>query len=1248
MSGEGGDNSRFDDKIISPSGYTWQGSTPTPYSILTECTNWCILERYNLNPILYAESMIHWRYRYTNMKYPNTPIILKTPLRLAAPFVLTALLLTSCDNPFIPPSPAEGEVKTEVKTKVTRTDDGSVITTTRDSKGNITGRALFISSSTTSIPDRAYFNRALTRISFPPSLSSIGKEAFARNRLKSVTIPHSVKSLGESAFADNDDIEEVTLSQDLLNSNPNAFPARVTFKDDNGSIITPNSVVEKITTADGSTITTTKTAEGKIISRALVISSSVTSINPEAYRNKGLTSVTIPPSVISIGASALRDNNLTSVSIPIEVRSLADFAFAGNSELTEVTLSQYLLNRARTNIFPPGVIFKDHDGNPITRNPVVEKITTADGSTITVTRNAEGRIFSKNLTVRSSLTSIADTAYRNMGLTSLTIPPDSQLISIGASAFRDNSLTSVSIPVRVRSLGDFAFAGNSGLTEVTLSQALFIDTNGNAFPESTAFKTHGGGEMEKLKDGSVIITQKSAYGNVMSKELYISSSVTSIEDNAFEDKGLTSLTIPSSVTSIGASAFRSNTFKQVLIPVSVTFLGDFAFADGITHTEFTLSQALLRASNRNAFPTYTAFKTHGGSEMEKLRDGSVITTRKNSSGTVIDKELYIPSSVTSIGDHAFSDDNLTSVIIPSSVTSIGDSAFSDNNLTSLTIPSSVTSIGSFAFFDNNLTSVIIPSSVTSLGYQAFANNSSLTEVILSQALLLGTTGLFDTNSDPFPASAAFKTHGGSEMEKLADGSVITTTTRKNSSGTVIDKQLYIRSSVNEILDNAFRGANLTSVSIPSSVKYIGDEAFFDNNLTSVTIPSSVTSVGHRAFAGNSGLTEVILTQALLLDTSSDAFPASAVFKTHGGGEMEKLADGSVITTLKNSSGTVIGRTLHISPSAASIEDHAFKDKGLTSVTISHSVTSIGRSAFSGNNLTSVTIPTTVTSLGDFAFAGNSGLTEVILTQALLLDTNDNAFPASAVFKTHGGGEMEKLADGSVITTTTRKNSSGTVIDRTLHISPSAAFIEDHSFKDKGLTSVTIPASVTSIGRSAFSGNNLTSVTIPTSVTSLGDFAFAGNSGLTEVILTQTLLLGTNDNAFPASAVFKTHGGDEMEKLTNGSFITTQKDSSGTVISRTLHISPSAAFIEDHAFKDKGLTSVTIPASVTSIGRSAFSRNNLTSVTIPTSVTSLGDFAFAGNNGLTEVILTQDLLNKTTTNAWPAGVIFKDHSGNIIK
>jgi len=56
--------------------------------------------------------------------------------------------------------------------------------------------------------------------------------------------------------------------------------------------------------------------------------------------------------------------------------------------------------------------------------------------------------------------------------------------------------------------------------------------------------------------------------------------------------------------------------------------------------------------------------------------------------------------------------------------------------------------------------------------------------------------------------------------------------------------------VTHIGSSAFRGKNLTGVTIPKSVTYIGNMAFYENQLTSVTIPNSVIEIGSSAFYNN--------------------------------------------------------------------------------------------------------------------------------------------------------------------------------------------------------------------------------------------------------------------------------------------------------------------------------------------------------------------------------------------------------------
>jgi hypothetical protein len=91
--------------------------------------------------------------------------------------------------------------------------------------------------------------------------------------------------------------------------------------------------------------------------------------------------------------------------------------------------------------------------------------------------------------------------------------------------------------------------------------------------------------------------------------------------------------------------------------------------------------------------------------------------------------VIIPDGVSIIGDWAFMKNQLTSVVIPLSVTSIGDYAFAENQLTGVIIPDSVKTIGRSAFSKNQLTNVIIPDSVTSIGNWAFKENQ-LTSVII--------------------------------------------------------------------------------------------------------------------------------------------------------------------------------------------------------------------------------------------------------------------------------------------------------------------------------------------------------------------------------------------------------------------------------------------------------------------------------------------------------------------------------------
>ena len=175
----------------------------------------------------------------------------------------------------------------------------------------------------------------------------------------------------------------------------------------------------------------------------------------------------------------------------------------------------------------------------------------------------------------------------------------------------------------------------------------------------------------------------------------------------------------------------------------------------------------------------------------------------------------------------------------------------------------------------------------------------------------------------------------------------------------------------------------------------------------------------------------------------------------------------------------------------------------------------------------------------------------------------------------------------------------------------------------GLTSLTIPSSVTSIGGEAFRDcSGLTSLTIPSSVTSIGDYAFFGCSSLTSLTITSSVT-SIGNNAF--------YGCSSLTSLTIPSSVTSIGYAAFSDCSSltSLTIPSSVTSIGEAAFYGcSSLTSLTIPSGVTSIGEAAFSGcSGLTSLTIPSSVTSIGNYALKGCSGLTSIYVYPEKLPK---------------------
>ena len=530
-------------------------------------------------------------------------------------------------------------------------------------------------------------------------------------------------------------------------------------------------------------------------------------------------------------------------------------------------------------------------------------------------------------------------------------------------------------------------------------------------------------------------------------------------------------------------------------------------------------------------------------------------------------------------------DQINEVVIGNGVTSIGALAFSDcNSLGSVTFAegSQLKSIGALAFSSTGLTSIEIPASVTSIGECAFIGCQCLTSITFAK-----------------------------------------------------------RSQLESIGESAFSSSLLTSIEIPAGVTSIGEAAFFEcTNLGSVTFAegSQLESIGEYAFS-RTGLTSIEIPASV---TSIGSY----VFQNCDNLASMAVEDGNTVYDSRNGCNAIIEKSSNtliagcknttIPDGVTSIGNYAFYTTRLTSIEIPASVTSIGIRAFQNcPNLATVTVYAPSCTLGVKAFAYCNNLANIYVFSDKV-DTYKGAENWSdykdIITGITGGycGTTDHETDVIWVLT-------GESPNYTLTISGTGAMADYSSPSNQpwkgyrsSIKTIVIGNGVTSIGSGGVGGgafrlcDNLATVTFAegSQLTSIGTLAFA-NTGLTSIEIPASVT-SIGNNAFISCsnlASMTVADGNTVYDSRNGCNAIIEKSTNTLIIGcKNSTIPAGVTSIGNYAFNGcTGLTSIEIPAGVTSIGNDAFNGcTGLTSIEIPAGVTIIGKDAFYGCTGLTSI------------------------------
>lgn len=1012
-------------------------------------------------------------------------------------------------------------------------------------------------------------------------------------------------------------------------------------------------VIPEIVTYDGRTYTVNEIGNGAFRS-----CSNLTSVNLPAnissiedycfYDCRNLKSITIPDAVKSIGYSAFSDcYSLEEVTLPEGLLSIREYAFSGcgitlNIPSSVTTIGNWAFNNATLYISAtnPSWLTINENHDPFGYSTIV----VPDDAYNAYTTSANWARYSSNIRAASEMIRYEHTDANGVTWNYRYVYASNSLSIINATGYTTNLVFPATLPYGEGSLSvggvEFGISNNDVITSVDLS--------------ATSIKR---------------ITR---YGYAMGVS------------NVYFDNcpSLQSVILPSSLEEIGYNAFCNCPSIETINWSNLTSLK--TIASGSFYSEWDKKYALLTNIDLSA----TKVETIGDNAFENIRALESIkfpSTLKRIGNYAFQYQSNLNNidlsntQVTELGNNVFeSCSNLQSVSLPTCLKKIGSRTFAGASSSLQINLSNVEIIGDNAFKDRYLYEVDL-SSATSIGLNAFTSdlvvtiNSSTPANIKPNSFTKGTRFYVTTDAyDTFCTTLIWSNWANniSMFNIDADGvkwmyrylsdtesMCITSASGYGQNVTVPNYVSYKNSNVPVThLENAFNGANISSITLPTTLTNIGNNAFSSTKLQSIEIPASVTSIGDYAFYYCKNLVSVTFAPNSALQTIGNYAFASNEYTYEDGSESQltsielpasvtSIGDGAFQYCRKLN--TV---TFEANSQLEAIGSNAFRGcYKITEFDLSK-VKTIGSYAFYGVNLASIDL-SSATAVGNNAFSGgDAGEPFFTINNTTPATIESKAFPTNSIFLVPGTS-VNTYRTANIWSNYASRILASEVAIRSLNVTADASRSDIQvQIGDTDLPSVvdlTLKGTINSydfivlrnkmpllrrldLSEAHIVGNSyphyeyyctednkfpayglynckLVSLELPQSITEIGYYAFRNNP-FTEIVIPDSVT-SIRDNAFSSCNKLKNI------LLPDGltSFASNVFSSCSNL--KTINIPRGVTTIPSGAFQScSSLESIVLPPTIESIGWGAFRGcYGLKELRIPSSVRRIENDAFSGTN-----------------------------------